>query len=625
MQWLDYTSPVGMTVPDRIIDLRKTPPAGGRVVQGNAGSSRGAQQRLDPHAFAFITCVNAEAQYAICLRHLNALQIPAGFSVEKIAVSGATSMAEGYQHAMETSTARYKIYMHQDVYVGHRGLLAELLHLFSTYPRLGLVGVIGATQLPVTGWWLDNPAHAYGRAWVYIRLASSLRGIPLSPAAYRRRLQLFRCRSFAGDYLPAVHVDGFLMATQYDIPWIHPQFGFELYDQVQALEFIKARLEVGIARQEASWCVHWGAPQEPTREEDAHRRIAIRDKAGMIRQLYPAFIGVPVSRLYERHRGAAGWPELVTREFAKGVPVQAGARDSESPDRARKRLGVIIVTFNGREVLFRALRVLLQQCEELEEVDCQFVVVDDASTDGTVEAVRREFPRVTVIANASNGGLARGLNLGLRHLGFPNYTLVMPNDVELSAGTLLRMVRYLREHPSTTSVVACPFDRDGTVQSQRTAIVELPPRLPRRSRLNDFVGPACVLVRGETFFDVGLYDERFHLCYVELDWSLRAKRKGYRFVFLPEARMIHHRSVALRRNKPAIVAKRLVDDLWLLYKYGGRRQAAVRYWAQRLLARWLAFQWRNDSEALRQLGDALARTDDLYRRLREENRPPRRL
>ncbi len=611
-----------MTGPDRIIDLRNNRLAGSVAVHGNVGSLRGAQQPLDPHSFAFITCVNAEVQYAICLRYLDAIQTPSGFSVEKIAVSGATSMAEGYQHAMETSTARYKIYLHQDVYVGHRGLLEELLRLFSTHPRLGLVGVIGATLLPATGWWLDNSAHTYGRAWMYVRLASFLRGIPLSPAAYRRQLQLFRCRSFVGDYLPAVHVDGFLMATQYDIPWIHPQFGFELYDQVQALEFIKARLEVGIARQEASWCVHWGALQEPTREEDARRRIAIRDKAGMMRQLYPEFIGVPATRLYDRHRGAAGWPDLVTREFGKGVPVHAEAQDSESPDRVRERLGVIIVRFNGREVLFRALRMLLQQCEELKELDCQIVIVDDASTDGTVEAVRREFPRVTVVANISNGGLARGLNLGLRHLGFPNYTLVMPNDVEFSAGTLLRMVRYLKEHPSTANVVASLIDRDGTVQSRGTAMVDLPPRLPRRSQLINFVGPPCVLVRGEAFFDVGLYDERFHLCYVELDWLLRAKRKGYRFVFQPEARVTHHRSLDSRRNGPAFVAKRLVDDLWLFYKYGGRRRAAARYWAQRILARWLAIRWRSDSEALRLLGDALARAEGLYRRIREENRPP---
>ena len=85
--------------------------------------------------------VNNEAQYAACVRHIDALQVPLGYSAEKIAIFGAASMAEGYQRGMEASTAYYKIYLHQDLYLVHRDLLSELLYLFRTYPRLGLVGV----------------------------------------------------------------------------------------------------------------------------------------------------------------------------------------------------------------------------------------------------------------------------------------------------------------------------------------------------------------------------------------------------------------------------------------------------------------------------------------------------
>ncbi len=208
-------------------------------------------------------------------------------------------MAEGYQRAMEATTARYKIYVHQDVYVVHQGLLLELLTLFGTYPRLGMVGIIGTTQLPANGiWWVDNALYSFGRVWVYVTLANMLRGISLSPSAHGRRPRFMRLRSFVGDYIPAVAVDGLFMATQYDLPWIDPVGGFMLYDQVQSLEFIKAGLEVGIARQEAIWCLHWGPLEERSREQRKPYDSELDRRALAFRERYHAYIGVPARTLY---------------------------------------------------------------------------------------------------------------------------------------------------------------------------------------------------------------------------------------------------------------------------------------------------------------------------------------
>ncbi len=575
----------------RTIDLRNPPLTDRAAAREGAASSGSARQSLNPRAIAFLTLVNDETQYDTCLRYIDALQIPSGYTVEKIAVHGATSMAEGYQRAMEASTARYKIYVHQDVYLVHRGLLLELVNLFRTYPRLGMVGVVGTTRMPAKGiWWVNNPFHGHGRVWVYAREG----GVPMSLLG--RRLHLQRFRSFVGDYLPAVAVDGLFLATQYDMPWTNSLGGFELYDQVQALEFIKAGLEVGIVRQGAIWCIHWGPPRERSHQQRAPREVALHRRAATFRRENHAFIGVPARRLLERHRGAS------------------------SP--AREHLGVVIVACNGREELLRALRALVPQCETLEGIEYQVVVVDDSSTGSTGEAVRPEFPQVTVIANPSNGVPTGAFNAGLRHLSFPSYVLVMHDDVECSAGALGKMVRYLREQPSTAGVIPSFTNPDGTDQFQRTAIMEPMPRRIRRLQLSTFVGTTCALVRGEVLFDVGLYDERFHSYNADLDWSLRARRKGYRFVFLPDARVTHHRGVRVPQNQPATSAEHFVANLWLVYKHGGSRWAAALYGAQRLVAGWLAIRWRNDSEALRQLGEAMARLESLYRRLREGNRRP---
>jgi GT2 family glycosyltransferase len=583
---------------NRTIDLRKTPPLAGAPGLGSAGSPPIFWQSPDARSFVFITCVNNEAQYEICLRHINALTVPSGYSVETIAVFGAASIAEGYQGAMEASTAKFKIYLHQDAYLMHQGVLLDLLFLFRTYPRLGVVGVEGATRLPrAVLYSVNNAWNCYGRHWTYRRPGglSSLLG-----HANHRRLYFNRFRSFVGDYLPAVVVDGFFMVTQYDMPWTSPLGGFELYDKVRAAEFITAGLEVGIARQQMTWVLHWGPAEEPTAEQHQRRQSALQQKAATFRRLFGPFVGVAARALYEQHKRA---------------------RDVQSPGAARERLGVVIAADGNSESLVRSLRALLPQCEALKGVDSQVVVVDTTPTAGSREAIRMEFPQVTVIASPRTEGVGPALNEGLRHFGFPTYVLMMHSDVEVSPGTLARMVSDLRGRSSTAGVVASLMNPDRTARPQRMAVVELMPQRPQRPERVTFVGTTCALIRGEVFFDVGLYDERLAY-HQDLDWSLRARRKGYRFVYLPEARVVHHRSGRVRRHEPAFT-DRSVATLWLVYKHAGRRWAGLLYWAQRIQGSWLAWRWRHDQAALRQINEARVEAESLYRRFCEENRRPR--
>ncbi len=268
--------------------------------------------------------------------------------------------------------------------------------------------------------------------------------------------------------------------------------------------------------------------------------------------------GVSARELCEQHWGAAESPGSAIGGLGNVVAGSISTTAGSQPSNSQERLGVVIIALNGQEELLRALRALLPQCEVMIEVAYQVVVVNNASTGGVLEAVRREFPQVTVIGSKSHGGLACGLNLGLRHLGFPNFVLVMDGDVEFSAGALAGMVGYLREHPSTAGVVASLTNPGGIVRSQRIDVLELVPRRPRRSQEVTFVSTACALVRGKVFLNVGLYDERFDSCQEDIDWSIRARRRGYGFVYLPDARVVLHSALNSRRSQPGVVAERLV-------------------------------------------------------------------
>ena len=102
---------------------------------------------LDDHKVAFITCVNDEAEYAECRYYLDRLQIPAGYTVEIMSIREATSMTAGYQAAMKDSDAKYKIYLHQDVFIINRRFIEEMLAVFIRDEKIGMLGVIGKKEI----------------------------------------------------------------------------------------------------------------------------------------------------------------------------------------------------------------------------------------------------------------------------------------------------------------------------------------------------------------------------------------------------------------------------------------------------------------------------------------------
>lgn len=565
----------------RVIDLRKGPSARPVAAPARDAPPQGGRA-LDSHALAFITAVQNDEQYRICQRCLDALQVPSGYTVETLAVYGGGSIPECYQAAMEASTARYKIYLHVDAYVVHKGLIPELLHLFRTYPALGLVGVVGATSLPRSGiFWIDNFANCYGRVW-----QNSAPGFPASlfERAASKQPNLVRFRSFVGDYLPAAVVDGFFVATQYDIPWTHPEFGFEgPWDHVQALEFIKAGFEVGIARQEAMWAFHYGSLEPSSSEKRVQREARLWPQASVLRGLYPEFIRTSIRRLYPTYRRAHN-------ERA----------NSDPNGHARDRLGIVVVAVEGGEVLLSALRALESACAFLAGVDVQLVVVFPPSLDHLEEVVHRVFPHATVLAALSQGGRARAYNTGLRHLGFRDYVLVAHESVEVSPATPATMVRHLREHTSTGAIVAS------------------------RAGWGIFTESTCAMVRGEALFAVGLFDERFRSTCEDFDWMLRARRKGFAVTLLSDAGVTDHRRRISAPDRFAM-ADHLVVSLGFVYKHWGRRWATADYWRRRLLIWWLRVVWWRDREAIRHLNEAGAALHVVYSRFRREDELPQRL
>jgi GT2 family glycosyltransferase len=234
-------------------------------------------------------------------------------------------------------------------------------------------------------------------------------------------------------------------------------------------------------------------------------------------------------------------------------------------------LSALIVNWNVRDLLRRCLQSVLTHSFP---GSLEVIVVDNGSTDGSVEMVRTEFPQVHLIANPDNRGFTAANNQGLA-VARGRYVLLLNPDTEVVDDALATMVAFVDTHPDVGVVGPQLLNPDGTVQSSRrrfptlaTALFEstwLQPYAPRRLLTRyyvldrsddevqdvDWVTGAALMARREAIEQVGPLDEEFFMYSEELDWCRRFRAAGWRVVYLPTARVIHHEGKSSEQVLPA--------------------------------------------------------------------------
>ena len=227
-------------------------------------------------------------------------------------------------------------------------------------------------------------------------------------------------------------------------------------------------------------------------------------------------------------------------------------------------LSVVIVNWNVRELLRRCLRSVLAS-QRLSGLAAEVIVVDNASSDGSTEMVKEEFPEVRLIANEENLGFTKANNQGIL-ASEGRYILLLNPDTEVIGDALGAMVEYMDAHPDVGALGPMLLNPDGSVQSSRrrfptlaTAFLESTVFQWELSRDNrvlrryyvfdrpndevqevDWVTGACILMRRRAIEEVGLLDEDFFMYSEELDWCRRAKERGWKVIYLPEAKVVHY-------------------------------------------------------------------------------------
>ena len=193
---------------------------------------------MNEKKICFIMCVNDELYEEECIHYIQSLNVPDGYEVEQLSVWDAKSMAAGYNEGMRLSDAKYKVYLHQDVFIVNKNFISELLRVFEE-PEIGMFGMIGAPKMPSDG--IMWSGERIGRIYTSNVKEAGESWIGLVPFPY-------------GE---VEVVDGLLIATQYDIPWREDIFkGWDFYDASQSMEFRRKGYKVVVPQSDASWCIH---------------------------------------------------------------------------------------------------------------------------------------------------------------------------------------------------------------------------------------------------------------------------------------------------------------------------------------------------------------------------------
>jgi N-acetylglucosaminyl-diphospho-decaprenol L-rhamnosyltransferase len=224
---------------------------------------------------------------------------------------------------------------------------------------------------------------------------------------------------------------------------------------------------------------------------------------------------------------------------------------------ATPRVAVVIVSFEARETLLAALDSLRAHVSRPIET----IVVDNASTDGSAEAIRAAHPEVVVIDNGKNVGFARACNQGWRASQTP-YVLFLNPDAEVTPGAVDTLARLLESRPEAGAAGPRTRNADGSIQvstgpdltplaerRQRRLVRGVARREPvalaeaealhAREHEPAWVSGSCLMTRRAALEGVGGFDERFFLYEEDADLCRRMRAAGWRIVFTPAAEVRH--------------------------------------------------------------------------------------
>lgn len=273
---------------------------------------------------------------------------------------------------------------------------------------------------------------------------------------------------------------------------------------------------------------------------------------------------------------------------------------------------VVIVNYNAG--------ALLRDCVASVFADgaSRIIVVDNASADGSIEELERanrDKSLLTIIRNNANLGFAKACNIGTETSSAERILFLNP-DCVLSPGALAKMISTLESSSGIGMVGGFLSNLDGSEQPGGRRVFPTPKRafmrafwisrmarffpevfsdfllheeaLPKVPVVVEAISGACMLVKREAIEDVGLWDDNYFLHCEDLDWCMRFRQKGWKVMFVPDAKIVHVWGTC-SRSRPFFVEWHKHRGMLLFYRKYFRNQYPGALWVLVTVGVWVRF------------------------------------
>lgn len=448
---------------------------------------------MDTRGIAFIICKNDTAWFEECVRYIQDLYIPEGYTVDVLSIEDAGSVSLAYNAAMESSGAKYKIYLYEDTFIFHKDLIPDMLKIFNEDSSVGMIGMVGCQKvLPDMG---CRQHWDMGR--VYVDDGLRVRDYDLRSGQNAKE-----------SYSFAEAIDGFLIATQYDLKWQEELADGRSCSVSHSLDMTAFGKKIVIPWQVKPWCCHGKRDREEV--EDLVGQLIGIAEAGAYDVIWPIIDEVRGLKDRESHV-IAGLTEIYALEKASRQGLSsdwwrshvwdeiygyydrvrfvlmriAYQREDEriqeleqmvslgtihkdavlylsgtiGPDidsvypylfkdqREEPLVSVILPVYNGADFVGQTIESILGQTYQNMEI----IIVDDASTDCSLEVIRSyQDPRIKVVACEKNRNVAYSGNIGFK-AAKGKYVALIGHDDLWKQNKLEKQIAFLEEHPSYSS------------------------------------------------------------------------------------------------------------------------------------------------------------------------------
>jgi len=240
---------------------------------------------------------------------------------------------------------------------------------------------------------------------------------------------------------------------------------------------------------------------------------------------------------------------LNSRIFAECLPINTNMIN----------VSVIIVSYNTKDLTLKCIKSVLEEGRGLEK---ELIVVDNGSSDGSVEKFKVLGGKINLIQNTENLGFAKANNQAIK-ISTGKYILLLNSDTVVINGAIKKLINFAEKNEDCGAVVPKLLNSDGSMQAsvfrlptlgrtilqfwlgQKEILDKYMPEGKDPSEVESAVMAAFLITR-KTLDKVGLLDERYFMFFEDHDYCRRIKNKNLKIYYLPSSNVIHYHGVSGR-------------------------------------------------------------------------------